>query len=313
MRRGRIVEAVRRSPRWSSSTAAAPAASRRPPREAGHRGRRRIGFLHPRLFDFYRGFTAAPPPCSPCPSSAAPRPARHRPRRRLLASGSPGRTGCPSPTCRPDCARPDEGAGEVQTPLLGQAADGPARRRPRLVPSRQGGRTLRTLRRLHLIEGDKVVDEVPTYRGEGPRVRLRLPPRCHQRQKGSAQRATAWLAWSGSTSRPCVGGSRRRVRRVPQLPPVRLGRRPGCCADAPRGLEVPGRDQTDLLGSTGPCRGTTRWSPRSPPTRSPRSWRSSSSGTTSSTSPCFPAVSADEGLRIGPDVFGRLARMQQTG
>ncbi|HEV7210654.1 MAG TPA: DUF3303 family protein [Blastococcus sp.] len=27
----------------------------------------------------------------------------------------------------------------------------------------------------------------------------------------------------------------------------------------------------------------------------------------------FPAVSADEGLRIGPDVFGRLARMQQTG
>ena len=27
----------------------------------------------------------------------------------------------------------------------------------------------------------------------------------------------------------------------------------------------------------------------------------------------FPAVSADEGLRIGPEVFGRLQRMQQTG
>ncbi|MGZ4570209.1 MAG: DUF3303 domain-containing protein [Blastococcus sp.] len=27
----------------------------------------------------------------------------------------------------------------------------------------------------------------------------------------------------------------------------------------------------------------------------------------------FPAVSADEGLRIGPEVFGRVARMQQTG
>ena len=27
----------------------------------------------------------------------------------------------------------------------------------------------------------------------------------------------------------------------------------------------------------------------------------------------YPAVSADEGLRIGPDVFGRLPRMQQAG
>ena len=27
----------------------------------------------------------------------------------------------------------------------------------------------------------------------------------------------------------------------------------------------------------------------------------------------YPAVSADEGLRIGPDVFGRLPRMQQVG
>ena len=26
-----------------------------------------------------------------------------------------------------------------------------------------------------------------------------------------------------------------------------------------------------------------------------------------------PAVSADEGLRVGPEVFGRLQRMQQTG
>lgn len=26
----------------------------------------------------------------------------------------------------------------------------------------------------------------------------------------------------------------------------------------------------------------------------------------------YPAVSAEDGLRIGPDVFGRLARMQQS-
>jgi hypothetical protein len=26
-----------------------------------------------------------------------------------------------------------------------------------------------------------------------------------------------------------------------------------------------------------------------------------------------PAISADEGLRVGPEVFGRLPRMQQTG
>jgi D-serine deaminase-like pyridoxal phosphate-dependent protein len=60
-----------------------------------------------------------------------------------------------------------EGAGEVQTPVLGD----PARRLS--VGDRvyfrhtKAGELCERFDSLHLVSGDRVVDEVPTYRGEG--------------------------------------------------------------------------------------------------------------------------------------------------
>jgi D-serine deaminase-like pyridoxal phosphate-dependent protein len=60
-----------------------------------------------------------------------------------------------------------EGAGEVQTPLSGAPA------RELCVGDRvwfrhaKAGELCERFDRLHLIEGDRIVEEVPTYRGEG--------------------------------------------------------------------------------------------------------------------------------------------------
>ncbi|HXC23074.1 MAG TPA: amino acid deaminase/aldolase [Solirubrobacteraceae bacterium] len=60
-----------------------------------------------------------------------------------------------------------EGAGEVQTPLIGAAA------RELRVGDRvwfrhaKAGELCERFNRLHLIEGERIVEEVPTYRGEG--------------------------------------------------------------------------------------------------------------------------------------------------
>ncbi|MEU2630257.1 amino acid deaminase/aldolase, partial [Kitasatospora sp. NPDC007106] len=62
---------------------------------------------------------------------------------------------------------PQEGAGEVQTPLLGAAAD------DLLIGDRvwfrhaKAGELCERFAELHLVEGDRVVETVPTYRGEG--------------------------------------------------------------------------------------------------------------------------------------------------
>ena len=62
---------------------------------------------------------------------------------------------------------PQEGAGEVQTPLLGPAA------RDLRVGDRvylrhaKAGELCERFGSLHLVEGDRIVEEVPTYRGEG--------------------------------------------------------------------------------------------------------------------------------------------------
>ncbi|MCW3028816.1 MAG: alanine racemase domain protein, partial [Solirubrobacterales bacterium] len=60
-----------------------------------------------------------------------------------------------------------EGAGEVQTPLLGAAAD--ALRLGDRVYFRhaKAGELCEHFTSLHLLEGERIVDEAPTYRGEG--------------------------------------------------------------------------------------------------------------------------------------------------
>ncbi|HVL65023.1 MAG TPA: amino acid deaminase/aldolase, partial [Actinomycetota bacterium] len=84
-----------------------------------------------------------------------------------LASGPGDRKRLPTPVL-PEGLRLDkqEGAGEVQTPLLGEgAADLNVGERVYFRHAKAGEMCER-FDVLHLIEGDRVVEEGPTYRGE---------------------------------------------------------------------------------------------------------------------------------------------------
>mgnify|MGYP001356953006 CR=1 FL=1 len=61
----------------------------------------------------------------------------------------------------------EEGAGEVQTPLEGDAADGLSIGDNVYLRHAKAGELCERFESLILIEGDGIVDEVPTYRGEG--------------------------------------------------------------------------------------------------------------------------------------------------
>ncbi len=127
------------------------------------------GLYHPRLFDGYRGFRGRP-------AALFALPVVRRPGLGVvtalgggyLASGAGNRSRLPSPYL-PAGLRLDgqEGAGEVQTPLLGAAAD-----RLRIgdrvwLRHAKAGELCERFNELHLIEGTAVVATVPTYRGEG--------------------------------------------------------------------------------------------------------------------------------------------------
>jgi D-serine deaminase-like pyridoxal phosphate-dependent protein len=127
------------------------------------------GFYAPILFDHYRSFTLRPAAMFALPVVRKPSP-------RIatvlgggyLASGVGAKNRMPAPHL-PAGLRLDplEGAGEVQTPLLGAAAE-----RLRLgdrVYFRhvKAGELCERFDRLYLIAGDTIRDEVPTYRGEG--------------------------------------------------------------------------------------------------------------------------------------------------
>ncbi|MGW5264281.1 amino acid deaminase/aldolase [Microbispora sp. NPDC004025] len=127
------------------------------------------GFFHPRLFDFYRGFTGRPAALFALPVVRKPAPDIVT----VLgggypASGAPGPTRLPQPYLPAGLRyHPDEGAGEVQTPLLGEAA-ADLRLGDRVwFRHAKAGELCERFASLHLIEGDRVTEEVPTYRGEG--------------------------------------------------------------------------------------------------------------------------------------------------
>ena len=61
----------------------------------------------------------------------------------------------------------NEGAGEVQTPLLGRAAGGLRLGDRVWMRHAKAGELCERFGELHLIEGSSVVATVPTYRGEG--------------------------------------------------------------------------------------------------------------------------------------------------
>jgi D-serine deaminase-like pyridoxal phosphate-dependent protein len=61
----------------------------------------------------------------------------------------------------------EEGAGEVQTPLLGSGAVALAIGDRAYFRHAKAGELCERFDTLYLVEGDRIVDEVPTYRGEG--------------------------------------------------------------------------------------------------------------------------------------------------
>ncbi len=61
-----------------------------------------------------------------------------------------------------------EGAGEVQTPVTGAAADDGLRIGDRVwLRHAKAGEACERFAELHLIRGDELIATVPTYRGEG--------------------------------------------------------------------------------------------------------------------------------------------------
>ena len=85
-----------------------------------------------------------------------------------VASGAPGRDRLPTPVLPAGLRLTGtEGAGEVQTPLRGAAADGLRIGDRVWFRHAKAGELCERFDTLLLVEGDAVVAEVPTYRGEG--------------------------------------------------------------------------------------------------------------------------------------------------
>ena len=127
------------------------------------------GFYAPTLFDRYSAFSLTPAAMFALPVVRRPSPGvATLLGGGYLASGAPGADRLPEPYL-PGGLRLDplEGAGEVQTPVIGRTA------RPLALGDRvylrhpKAGELCERFDRLLLIEGDAVVDELPTYRGEG--------------------------------------------------------------------------------------------------------------------------------------------------
>jgi D-serine deaminase-like pyridoxal phosphate-dependent protein len=127
------------------------------------------GLYAPTLFDAYRAFT-------PRPAALFALPVVRRPGPGVvtalgggyLASGPADAARLPRPHL-PSGLKLDrqEGAGEVQTPLLGAAADTLAIGDRVYLRHAKAGELCERFTSLHLLEGDRIVEEVATYRGEG--------------------------------------------------------------------------------------------------------------------------------------------------
>src|SRR4051794_39906171 len=127
------------------------------------------GLYGPTLFDAYRVF-------SPRPAAMFALPVARKPARSIatalgggyLASGAGDRARLPSPHLPPGLRLDrQEGAGEVQTPLLGPRAAALSVGDRVYFRHAKAGELCERFPSLHLVEGDRIVEEVPTYRGEG--------------------------------------------------------------------------------------------------------------------------------------------------
>ncbi|MES4903862.1 MULTISPECIES: amino acid deaminase/aldolase [unclassified Streptomyces] len=127
------------------------------------------GLYQPRLFDNYTCFRGRP-------AALFALPVVRRPGVGVVtvlgggypASGAAGRDRLPVPYLPEGLAYdPMEGPGEVQTPLLGSPADDLLIGDKVWFRHAKAGELCERFDVLHLVDGDRVVDSVPTYRGEG--------------------------------------------------------------------------------------------------------------------------------------------------
>ena len=127
------------------------------------------GLYGPTLFDAYRAFRPRPAALFALPVVRRPSPGVATALGGgYLASGSGDPARLPRPHL-PAGLRLDkqEGAGEVQTPVIGRAAESLGIGGRVYMRHAKAGELCERFDTLHLIAGDRVVDEVPTYRGEG--------------------------------------------------------------------------------------------------------------------------------------------------
>jgi D-serine deaminase-like pyridoxal phosphate-dependent protein len=127
------------------------------------------GFYAPTLFDNYTAFTLQP-------AAIFAQPVSRRPGEGMvtalgggyLASGVGAKDRMPRPYI-PEGLKldPFEGTGEVQTPLIGAAADRLRIGDKVYFRHAKAGELCERFDRLYLVSGERIVDEVPTYRGEG--------------------------------------------------------------------------------------------------------------------------------------------------
>ena len=127
------------------------------------------GLYAPTLFDTYRAFSPHPAALFALPVVRRPGPGVAT----VLGGGYPasGAAG-PDRLVRPELPRglrldKLEGGGEVQTPLLGEGADALRVGDTVFFRHAKAGELCERFDELHLVEGDRVVETVPTYRGEG--------------------------------------------------------------------------------------------------------------------------------------------------
>lgn len=127
------------------------------------------GLYSPALFDGYRSIR-------PLPAAFFALPVVRRPRRGIVtalgggwtASGVPGWDRLPKPSFPHGLSYTrTEGAGEVQTPLRGKAADDLVLGSRVWMRHAKAGELAERVNTMQLVAAGRIVDEVPTYRGEG--------------------------------------------------------------------------------------------------------------------------------------------------